>query len=239
MLYMATGDGGGSCDPDDNAQNLTSLLGKILRLDVDAGPPYVPADNPLVDDANARPEVYAYGLRNPWRFAFDESSNQLFIADVGQFSREEIDVIAFDASMTPNFGWRTYEGTHRPPLLCTSSGFTVVNAIDPVVEYDHEGRLLDHRGLCLSRDQPSPSLMARISIPILLCVSAGDSVVDGEVVASADLTDAITVSDDRRLNAVTSFGVDSAGELYVLDTDGDIFRLVADRDASTSRTASH
>src|SRR5690606_13055899 len=110
MLYIANGDGGSGGDPQGHGQNRNSLLGKILRIDVDGGDPYaIPGDNPFVNEAGVRPEIWAYGLRNPCRIAFDAEAGLLFIADVGQTALEEISVVpANQGGLT--FGWNTMEG---------------------------------------------------------------------------------------------------------------------------------
>ncbi|MHC5066332.1 MAG: PQQ-dependent sugar dehydrogenase, partial [Planctomycetota bacterium] len=108
MLYIATGDGGSGGDPFNNSQNLGNLLGKILRIDPQMrNGSLIPADNPFVDDPSARDEIWAYGLRNPWRFSFDRNTGALWCADVGQAQREEIDII----TKKGNYGWRVFEGT--------------------------------------------------------------------------------------------------------------------------------
>lgn len=112
-LYISSGDGGGSGDPNNNGQSLNTLLGKILRIDVDNSSSEnnyaIPPDNPFVDNDNARPEIWAYGLRNPWRFSFDETENQIWIADVGQAEIEEINKQPINSGGN-NYGWRCYEG---------------------------------------------------------------------------------------------------------------------------------
>ena len=109
MLYIASGDGGSGGDPQNNSQNLTNLLGKLLRLDVDVPAPYIPADNPFVNNSAAMDEIWAYGLRNPWKFSFDPQTDDLWIADVGQNAWEEINrEPASTAGL--NYGWRCYEG---------------------------------------------------------------------------------------------------------------------------------
>ncbi|HEX5809374.1 MAG TPA: PQQ-dependent sugar dehydrogenase [Anaerolineales bacterium] len=137
-LYWSTGDGGGGGDLPNNAQNLTVLLGKILRLDVNSGSPYgIPSTNPFFNNPNAsiRKEIWAYGLRNPWKMSFDSQTGDLYIGDVGQGRREEID---FQAAASPggeNYGWRVMEGSlcYNPSSGCNTSGKVL-----PVAEYDHE-----------------------------------------------------------------------------------------------------
>ena len=140
-LYIGLGDGGSQGDPQGNAQNLETWLGKILRIDVNPasigeGETYaVPGDNPFVDTAGAKPEIWAYGLRNPWRFSFDSESGDLYIADVGQNSIEEIDV-APAGEGGQNFGWNLMEGTtcyDDPGCDATAQDLTL-----PVVEYTHD-----------------------------------------------------------------------------------------------------
>ena len=131
MLYAGLGDGGSGGDPLGNGQNFNSLLGSLLRLDVDHGDPYaIPADNPFVGQANHRGEVWAKGLRNPWRYAFDQPTGLLYIADVGQDAFEEVDVEPA-ASGGLNYGWNVTEGfaCYNAPT-CTRTGFT-----DPAIDY--------------------------------------------------------------------------------------------------------
>ncbi len=138
-LYIALGDGGSEGDPQGNGQRLDTLLAKILRIDVDgglaAGAPYgIPADNPFIGTAGARPEIWLYGLRNPWRFRFDRQTGDLWIGDVGQDAWEEIDV-ARAGVRGLDFGWNRTEGFHcyNPPQGCDETGLT-----PPVAEYGHD-----------------------------------------------------------------------------------------------------
>jgi glucose/arabinose dehydrogenase/photosystem II stability/assembly factor-like uncharacterized protein len=135
-LYWSTGDGGGGGDPSNNAQNLTSLLGKILRLDVDSGSPYsVPATNPFYSSSNTNTKlIWAYGLRNPWRMSFDRVTHDLYIGDVGQSNYEEIDYQSAGSAGGENYGWRVMEGSfcYNPSSGCDKTG-----KILPVAEYDH------------------------------------------------------------------------------------------------------
>jgi glucose/arabinose dehydrogenase len=136
FLYIGTGDGGGGGDPDNRAQNRNDLLGKILRIDVETGSPVtytVPAGNPFVG-TGFRPEIWAWGLRNPWRFSFDRLTNDLFVADVGQGNFEEVNFQPAASSGGQNYGWRIMEGLHcfNPSSNCDPTALTL-----PVTEYDH------------------------------------------------------------------------------------------------------
>ncbi|RMF86735.1 MAG: glucose dehydrogenase [Nitrospinota bacterium] len=135
-LYIGTGDGGAAGDPQNNAQNLGNLLGKLLRIDVDNGEPYtIPPDNPFVGKAGAREEIWAFGLRNPWRFSFDRLTGDLFIADVGQDRWEEVDWQPATSPGGENYGWRRMEGKHcfLPSTNCNDGTLTL-----PILEYSHE-----------------------------------------------------------------------------------------------------
>ncbi len=135
-LYIGTGDGGGGGDPNGNAQNQDSLLGKLLRIDVDpGGQPYaIPSSNPFAGQAGKRGEIWAYGLRNPWRYAFDAAQGQLYIADVGQDRREEVDIAGVGEGGL-NYGWNIMEGTLCYPAdPCNQQGLAL-----PVLDYDHGG----------------------------------------------------------------------------------------------------
>ncbi|MBF8285408.1 MAG: hypothetical protein HW378_4323 [Anaerolineales bacterium] len=131
-LYIGLGDGGSGGDPQGNGQNLNALLGKMLRIDVNHGDPYaIPPDNPFAGRAGARPEIWAYGLRNPWRYSFDRATGDLYIADVGQNAYEEVDFQPADSRGGENYGWNKYEGFHAYDGGATD-GLTM-----PVAEYAH------------------------------------------------------------------------------------------------------
>ncbi|MCB0417023.1 MAG: PQQ-dependent sugar dehydrogenase [Bdellovibrionales bacterium] len=128
-LYIGMGDGGAAGDPGNRAQNTSELLGKMLRIDVDSGKPYgIPKDNPFADAKKGKPEIFAWGLRNPWRFSFDRKTGRLFAADVGQYEWEEVDIVG----RGKNYGWRVVEGTHcyEPAKNCVSKGME-----PPIHEY--------------------------------------------------------------------------------------------------------
>ncbi len=135
MLWIGAGDGGSEGDPQGNGQKTNTLLGKILRIDVDHGDPYsIPPSNPFADGKKGKPEIWAYGLRNPWRFSFDRATHDLYIGDVGQSTWEEIDFVSSDLKPGLNFGWKIMEATHcyQPSKNCDTSGLTM-----PVAEYSH------------------------------------------------------------------------------------------------------
>jgi glucose/arabinose dehydrogenase len=131
FLYIGFGDGGSSGDPSDNAQDTSNIFGTVLRIDVDAGTPYgIPPGNPFVN-GGGRPEIYAYGLRNPWRFSFDRANGRLWLGDVGQHQREEVDIVRVGG----NYGWRCYEGRLEFNLEgCDARS----EYIFPVAEYGHD-----------------------------------------------------------------------------------------------------
>jgi glucose/arabinose dehydrogenase len=151
FLYIGWGDGGWAGDPHNHGQDLTTMLGSMLRIDVrpEGGRPYrIPADNPFIDSAGIPPETWAYGFRNPWRYSFDEAG-RLIVADVGQNSWEEIDIVASGL----NYGWNIMEGRHcyHPSSDCDTQGLTL-----PVYEYDHhEGQSITGGYVYLADDIPS------------------------------------------------------------------------------------
>ncbi len=161
-LYIGLGDGGDRNDPQANGQNLSALLGKILRIDVDTpadGKAYgIPADNPFVETKGARPEIYALGTRNPWRIAFDKETGDLWIGDVGQELWEEVNVITKGG----NYGWSNREGSH--PFGNRPAVAGVPAPIDPVWEYDHQiGRSIT--GGRVYRGSRVPELWASTYMP--------------------------------------------------------------------------
>ena len=218
MLYLGTGDGGGAGDVPNNAQNIDVLLGKILRLNVAALPYTIPAGNPFAGQAGAD-EIWAYGLRNPWRFAFDVppdgTAPKLYIADVGQSAREEVNVV--DASAAGrNYGWRTMEGTqcYNPSSGCNQAGLTL-----PTVEYDH-GQGCSITGGFVYRGAAIPEMRGHYFY----------SDYCSGWLRSFRLTGG-AAADQREwpignIGNVTSFGLDGAGELYVLSSNGRVYRLV-------------
>ena len=215
MLYVAMGDGGSGGDPQNHGQNLGSLLGKLLRLDVDRGEPYaIPPDNPFGRDDGARKEIWAYGLRNPWRIAFDSSAGLLFIGDVGQNAWEEIDVAPV-AMAGVNYGWARMEGRHCfRPRTCDPKGMR-----PPAVEYPSSEGCTVIGGL-VYRGTRMPKLNGHYFY--------ADHCRGW--IRSFRYQDGRAI-DARRWNieeslSPTSFGTDDAGELLVASLSGEVFRIV-------------
>jgi glucose/arabinose dehydrogenase len=217
-LYVGMGDGGAAGDPWNNGQNLDSLLGKMLRLDVDNGEPYaIPADNPFVNEANIQPEIWALGLRNPWRFSFDRTTGDLYIADVGQNEYEEVHFQPANSTGGENYGWKIVEGAEcfRAETCDTNS------LVPPVAVYAHA----DPVGGCsitggyVYRGSAFPQLNGTYLYSDY-CTGNFWALrnVDGQWVSAAVA--------QFRINP-SSFGEDEAGELYLTDRDGGgLYRLV-------------
>ncbi len=214
-LWIASGDGGSGGDPMDNAQDLGTLLGKLLRITPtpDAAEPYrIPADNPFVGVPGARPEIWAYGLRNPWRFSFDPASGDLWIGDVGQSRREEID---FEPAGDPggrNYGWNRLEGT--VPFEATAPA----GAVAPVHEYAHTGGRCSVTGGVVYRGDDLPELAGAYLF--------GDFCT-GEVWALRRGDGGVTVDRlDVTVPRIVAFTTDADGEVLTVSLSGAISRLV-------------
>ncbi len=216
FLYIGVGDGGFNGDPNNRAQNITTLLGKILRIDVDhpdgESPYSSPADNPFFGPGGGRDEIYALGMRNPWRFSFDRGTGQLWIADVGESQREEIDI----GQLGANYGWRTYEGslcTNLNPTECTPSNF-----VFPIAEYNHVPG-----GRC-SIDGGYVYRGSRFSLPTGAYVFA--DYCTGEIFMLQNGMQSVQLDTPH---LISSLGEDEAGELYVCTLnaiDGAVWRIV-------------
>ncbi|MDQ3754701.1 MAG: PQQ-dependent sugar dehydrogenase [Acidobacteriota bacterium] len=223
FLYIGMGDGGSGNDPGNRAQNVAELLGKMLRINVDqpdGSTPYSsPPDNPFFGSVPGRDEIYALGLRNPFRFSFDRATGQLYAGDVGQNSREEIDIITRGG----NYGWRVFEGTR-----CTGLGPAQCNPADfqaPIAEYEHTGGRCSVTGGYVYRG-------TRASLPTGAYVF-GDFCT-GEIFLLQGGTQSLL--QDTSLN-ISSFGEDEAGELYVVSLGGTVHRLTNSCSFSITPTA--
>jgi glucose/arabinose dehydrogenase len=213
MLYIPLGDGGSGGDPRGNGQNLATLLGKILRIDVDHGGGYtVPADNPFVRRAGARGEIWAYGVRNPWRVAFDPAGEWLYVADVGQDRWEEIDIVPARSGGL-DFGWNRLEGSHCFAAADCDTARTVL----PAFEYPHRdgcsvtgGRV--YRG--------SVAALRGLYFYADFCNGWIESLrwAGGRVAERRRWPIAVHVTP-------SAFGEDGRGELYVLDYGGRVLRI--------------
>jgi glucose/arabinose dehydrogenase len=220
-MYVGFGDGGGGDDQHGtigNAQNLGTWLGKILRIDPRQanGRPYgVPKDNPFVGRRGARPEIYAWGLRNPWRFTFDRSNGDMSIGDVGQDHVEEIDFRTRGRTRGANFGWREWEGTRHE-----NATPHVRNHVKPVLEYVHGGGTnnCSVTGGYVIRDRRIPSLNGRY-IYADFCV--------GKILSARLQPGRATARRALGLNVplLSSFGEDNAGRIYVTSLNGPVYRL--------------
>jgi len=212
-LYIGTGDGGSAGDPQGNAQNADSLLGKLLRIDVDQGDPYgVPADNPY-SSGGGRPEIWAIGLRNPWRYSFDRATGDLYIGDVGQNEWEEISFLPAGQPGGANFGWDYWEANH-PYEGSPPEG---VGMIPPIWEYNHangcsvtggityRGNLPDWQGIYFYGDFCSGTIWG--------------------LLRDADGNWQNTTLYQTTAN-ITAFGGDEFGEIYMIDRSGSINMLV-------------
>lgn len=220
-LYIALGDGGGAGDPGDNGQDPGTLLGSILRIDVEQatpGQPYrVPLGNPFVGTAGARPETWVYGLRNPWRFSFDPVTGDLYIADVGQNAREEVSVQPGSSGGGENYGWPVMEGSacFSPPAGCTTAGL-----VRPAYDYGHDEGCSVTGGY-VYRGDAIPDLQGRYLFADLCGGWIRSFVLEAGV--ARDVRDHSAELDAG--GGIVSFGRDNDGELYVV-TDGEVYRIV-------------
>jgi hypothetical protein len=221
-LYIATGDGGGGGDPDGNGQDEDQLLGKILRIDVDSTSPYAsPPSNPLFGATPGRDEIWATGLRNPWRFTFDRLTNDMYIGDVGQNDWEEVDFRAAGDMTLKNYGWNVMEGNVCFPIgtsTCDQTGMTL-----PIMTYGHgEGCSITggyrYRG-------GSTLFSGRYFYGDYCSGTIWTATLSGSTWSSSVLLDTAY--------SISSFGEDEAGELYLADAGGAVYRMLTDNDGDT------
>ncbi len=224
-LYIGSGDGGSANDPENNGQSLDTLLGKILRIDVNNGSPYaIPPDNPFVGMTEARPEIWAYGVRNPWRFSFDRETGDLWIGDVGQFAFEEINFQAASSGGGENYGWRIREGS-----ICGTAAMNceLADRVEPFHEYFNLG----------SQSITGGYVYRGAALPGLTGIYWFGDYITGAIYAlRRNADDSITVSEEREAILrgapgpanMASFGEDANGELYVVDYGGGtVFKMIA------------
>jgi glucose/arabinose dehydrogenase len=215
-LYIGLGDGGGGGDPHNNAQDPLSLLGKLLRVQVGATGTYtVPADNPFVGNTAFRPEIWALGLRNPWRFAFDPITDDLYIGDVGQNDYEEINFQPADSSGGENYGWPRREGKHCYRDPCDPTGL-----VEPVTEYGHDIGGSVTGGKVYRSD-------ATGQVPVYLYADFTSGIIFGLQQDAGEWRDQQLLDTDH---LISSFGEDEAGALYLTAFgSGRVYRLMNPR----------
>jgi len=210
MLYIGLGDGGSAGDPGNRAQDPTTLLGKILRLDPHRPAPYVPPDNPFVGrGGGTREEIFALGLRNPWRLSFDRATGALWVGDVGQGSWEEIDLV----EAGDNLGWRVYEGNHsyNNPSMLPPSDFKA-----PVIEYSH----------ALGQSVTGGYVYRGLDVPSLSGLYLYGDFASGRVWAlEYDGARVVSNTEVGNVSSLASFGEDRDGELYAVSLSGEIWRF--------------
>jgi glucose/arabinose dehydrogenase len=220
-MYISWGDGGALSDLFNNAQNGSTLLGSMLRIDVDNASedaPYgIPADNPFVDDDTFRDEIWAYGVRNPWRFSFDADTGDLYMADVGQGQFEEVNVQPASSSGGENYGWSTTEGfkCYPNPRICNRSGFTL-----PVAHYDHSQGCSVTGGYVYRGDD----------YPVLEGIYVFGDYCSGRMWGIEQTSQGWQVLNfGQQQITLSSFGQDEALELYATSyTDGIVYRVVGE-----------
>ncbi len=219
FLYVAVGDGGGAGDPNDNAQDLTNVFGTILRLDVDSnsqGNYGIPDTNPFVFNIKGyRPEIYAYGLRNPWRFSFDPVTGRLYAGDVGQARWEEIDIIDIGG----NYGWDCFEGAHEYDADGTDPGApspmcdTLKTAINPIYEYPHDAD--GNVSVTGGHVYRGPTITSLEGVYVFADYNTG--LIWGIEYDGSSASPVIDIADSP--GRISAFGVDEDGELYICDFD--------------------
>jgi glucose/arabinose dehydrogenase len=215
-LYIGVGDGGMEDDPHNNGQNTNTLVGKILRIDPSASGGYtVPRTNPFVGQAGKRPEIWAYGLRNPWRFSFDRRTGDLIIGDVGQDREEEVDLARAGTGAGANYGWSVWEGDRRNKV-----GLTAPHAVFPVLVALHRDGYCAIIGGYVVRDPSLHGLYGRYLFGDLCHPEIESVQLNGghpEDLHSTGLT----------VSSMTSFGQDDSGHIYVSSLRGPVYRLTA------------
>ena len=231
-LYIGMGDGGSGNDPNNRAQSPTSNLGKMLRLDVDLPPPHIPQDNPFVGAGGFNDEIWSIGLRNPWRWSFDRLTGDVFIGDVGQNAREEVSFGAAGVGGL-NYGWRCMEGfrcTGLSGCTCNSAALTM-----PIHEYNTGGGNCSVVGGYVYRGSAIPGLEGTYFFADYCSSQIWSLRYDtatGTVSQFTSRTVELRPAAPNTITSITSFGEDLAGELYIVEQGGQIWKIVQDCDAT-------
>jgi glucose/arabinose dehydrogenase len=228
-LYIGMGDGGSGGDPQNNAQSDSTLLGKMLRIDVDGGTPYgIPVDNPFAGSGYPLDEIWAKGVRNPWRYSFDRQTGDMYIADVGQNTWEEIDFQSASSAGGENYGWRLMEGAHcyDPPTNCDPGGLTY-----PIYEYSHGGTPFrcSITGGYVYRGSAIPGLPGTYFFADYCSDQIWSFRYDGSNLTEfTDRTSELDPGGGQSIDDISSFGEDFYGELYIVDLGGEVYKIIVD-----------
>ncbi len=235
-LYIAVGDGGSAGDPENNAQNLSNLFGSILRIDVDVNEGYlIPPSNPFVGVDNVKEEIWAYGVRNPWRFSFDKLTGDLYMGDVGQHTWEEINFQAADSKGGENYGWNHLEG------MTTFEDFSEIeDATLPIYVYPNDANIIkvllgwdedDTYGCSVTggyvyRGKEIPSLFGHYIFSDYCTGKIWSFKYQNQQVSEfKELTEDINIADGEHTPYISSLGEDEKGELYIVDYNGDVYKI--------------
>ncbi|WP_455212816.1 PQQ-dependent sugar dehydrogenase [Kaarinaea lacus] len=220
FLYIGLGDGGAAGDPKNNGQNTKTLLGAMLRIDVDNGNPYaIPKDNPFAASADGRGEIYAWGMRNPWRWSFDRQTGELWVADVGQNEWEEVNLV----NQSGNYGWNIKEGTHCYVTSDCKKAAHDAHVIDPVAEYSHN-QGCSVTGGYVYRGEQIKSLQGTYLFGDFCSGRIWGLSASGQSSESQrEFENKLLIKSDLM---ISSFAEDNQGEIYVIHYDGEIYKIV-------------
>ena len=239
-LYIAIGDGGAAGDPLDSGQDLTSLFGKVIRIDINGSPYSIPKSNPFYGIKNAREEIWAWGLRNVWRFSFDKKTGDIYYGDVGQNKWEEVNFEPASSSGGNNYGWRQMEASYcfEPKENCKRDGMVL-----PIIEYPNDAY---HPAFALGRKNQlnvegcsvtggyvyrGKKLKGFEGVYFFGDYCSGNiwsfKVKDGKAAEFKNRTDEINIADGEFTNYISSFGQDADGEIYIVDYNGAVYKIIA------------
>ena len=239
-LYIAIGDGGAAGDPLDSGQDLTSLFGKVIRIDINGSPYSIPKSNPFYGIKNAREEIWAWGLRNVWRFSFDKKTGDIYYGDVGQNKWEEVNFEPASSSGGNNYGWRQMEASYcfEPKENCKRDGMVL-----PIIEYPNDAY---HPAFALGRKNQlnvegcsvtggyvyrGKKLKGFEGVYFFGDYCSGNiwsfKVKDGKANAFKNRTEEINIADGEFTNYISSFGQDADGEIYIVDYNGAVYKIIA------------
>ncbi len=239
-LYIAIGDGGAAGDPLDSGQDLTSLFGKVIRIDINGSPYSIPKSNPFYGIKNAREEIWAWGLRNVWRFSFDKKTGDIYYGDVGQNKWEEVNFEPASSSGGNNYGWRQMEASYcfEPKENCKRDGMVL-----PIIEYPNDAY---HPAFALGRKNQlnvegcsvtggyvyrGKKLKGFEGVYFFGDYCSGNiwsfKVKDGKANEFKNRTEEINIADGEFTNYISSFGQDADGEIYIVDYNGAVYKIIA------------